>query len=83
MPVAERVCPFCEEFIETEMHVLLQCPLYNQIRDVIYEKAQSVDTSFYDMTDNDKFVFMFSHPDMVRMLAKSCCDILKIRNNTS
>jgi hypothetical protein len=81
MPVAERVCPFCEEFIETEMHVLLQCPLYNQIRDVIYEKAQSVDNSFYDMSDNDKFVFMFSHPDMVRILAKSCCDILKIRNN--
>jgi hypothetical protein len=61
MPVAERVCPFCEEFIETEMHVLLRCPLYNQKHDVIYEKAQSVDNSFYDISDSDKFVSMFSH----------------------
>jgi hypothetical protein len=55
MPVAERGCPFWEEFTETPIQ---QCmfyynAIYNQIRDVIYENAQSVDNSFYDMSDND------------------------------
>ena len=28
----ERVCPFCNSEIENELHVLINCPLYNDIR---------------------------------------------------
>jgi hypothetical protein len=47
----------------------------------VYARAQFVDV-FYDMSENDEFVFMFSHPDIVRILAKFCCDLLKLRNET-
>ena len=45
LPVDERICPFCKNCVETEMHVLLECFLYSQFRNVIYERAQSLDNS--------------------------------------
>ena len=35
LPVSERICPFCNDWVETEMHGLLKCPLYSQIREVL------------------------------------------------
>ena len=56
LPVSERICPFCKNIVETGMHVLLKCPLYSKIRQVLYEKAKSLDDGFHQMCDDVKFV---------------------------
>ncbi len=42
LPVSSRVCPFCTDHVEDEMHVLLSCPLYNDIRAYLFDKANEL-----------------------------------------
>ena len=50
----ERICPVCTHGIEDEMHVLLYCYLYNDVRQKLYEKAVSVCNSFRTYSDIEK-----------------------------
>lgn len=81
LPLFERKCPFCVDKVETEMHVLLECPMYVLDRQLLFEKANSVIASFHTLCDTEKLRFIFTHPDMIRILAKTCFNILRFRNN--
>ena len=35
LDVSERVCLSCESVVEDEKHVLVQCPLYDDLRRVV------------------------------------------------
>ena len=37
LPVNERICFMCENKIETEEHVLIECPLYDDLRNELFE----------------------------------------------
>ena len=46
LPEAESVCPFCNSEIENEIHVMLNCPLYDDIRYNLFEKAKLLNVYF-------------------------------------
>ena len=48
LPVIERTCIHCETEVEDEIHVITRCPLYQNIRSRLYEKATSLSTDFIE-----------------------------------
>ena len=48
----ERVCPFCN-CIEDEIHVLLYCNLYADVRQFLFDKAVSINSTFLTLNDDD------------------------------
>ncbi len=50
----ERVCPFCIHEVEDELHALLKCREYCDIRHVLTEKANTICPEFNDLTDIEK-----------------------------
>ena len=77
----ERRCFHCKDFIEDELHVLTVCPLYQDLRDELYNKASSIKQSFTDLTDTDKMCFILSSSQIVKYTAKTCYNILVRRRN--
>lgn len=76
---AERKCYFCKEHTEDELHVLFDCPLYNDIRSEMFQYARMVNEDFEVLTKSDRFKFLFSSPNMIRSCAKACFLILHRR----
>lgn len=81
LPVDQRLCFQCSECIEDELHVLTECPLYQDLRDTLYIKASDIQESFNTFSNIDKLCFIMSNKDMVKISAKTCNDILSRRRN--
>ena len=82
LPVCDRICPFCDPIlnVEDEKHVLIYCKLYEDLREVLFHRARSILSDFYDLSDDDKLNFILSNHDIVRTSAKTCCLILDRRS---
>lgn len=78
--VNERLCPLCHTSIEDEMHVILYCNIYDDIRITLIERACAISDEFSNFDDISKLCFLFSHPDLIRLCAKTCFKILQRRN---
>ena len=78
MPIVDRKRPFCES-IETEQHVMLECELYNTLRQPLYEKATEIDSVLPGLDEKAKFMFAFSNHFIIRLCAKTCFNILQRR----
>ena len=76
--VSDRKCPFCDN-IEDESHVFLDCFLYDDIRQSLFEKAIAIDNTFLNMSKVDKLIFLFTKIEMTRISAKTCFNILQRR----
>lgn len=84
MAEADRVCPFCAHVVETEVHVIMECPHYEDTREQLIQGARDLNViSDENMSNLDMFVSFFSSSNVyfVRKLAKTCHDILKRRRN--
>ncbi|XP_053380394.1 uncharacterized protein LOC128548887 [Mercenaria mercenaria] len=77
--VIDRKCTFCNA-IEDECHVLFNCHIYGEYRQELYMKAEHVCPAFSNMTDIDKLVYLFSNPQLIRITAKTCFNILRKRS---
>ena len=75
LEVSQRFCPFCN-FVEDEMHVILNCDAYNDLRNTLITMATSLLPTFNNLTGNDKTKISFSHPNMIRLCAQTCFKIL-------
>ena len=79
----ERICPFCSDSVEDEVHVMMVCPMYEDIREECESKSVLLDISPKDasLSDMDRFICWFSssNEQFVRCLAKTCHDILRRR----
>ena len=80
LPENERKCIFCNE-VESEQHVILHCPLYDDIRDILFEKATHVSSDFTSLSDTDKLIFLFTDHSLIRVCAKTCFKILNRRSS--
>ena len=80
LPVHERVCRFCQIDVEDEMHVLLNCDIYDSIRSELLGKAVKVKYNFNLLSDEQKLTFLFSNHEMIRASAKACWLILQRRS---
>ena len=77
----QRICPFCTNEIESEIHVILHCPMYSDLRFMLFEKAESCSNNFANLCDNDKMSFLLSDQNMIRISAKTCFNILNRRSS--
>ena len=77
----ERVCFNCVDKIESEEHVLLDCPLYQQIRESWFVKLRQHIPEFYSKTKQEKLICTFSCDiiPVIKLSAKICSEILKER----
>jgi hypothetical protein len=81
LEVQQRVCNECTNVVGDEAHVLLKCPLYIDFREELFYLAQNVNSDFIFFSDIQKFVFLFSDVNMIRMCAKTFYLILNARRN--
>ena len=79
LDLSQRLCHFCN-VVEDETHVILNCSLYEDLRNVLFSKASLVLPNFNDLNHTEKMSFLFSNTDMIRLCAKTCFKILQKRN---
>ena len=53
--VEQRVCPFCKDVVETEIHFVMVCPVYEQYRTQMLNEL-SFDAVFTHLNTSEKFV---------------------------
>ncbi len=69
----ERICPMCEmDEIEYEIHVMIFCFLYNDIKATLYESTLLIDNDFNTYNNMDKFLFLMDNEGIIRKTAKAC-----------
>lgn len=78
LPELERLCPFCNT-VETEIHVLLKCFMYQDIRVSLLSKALTVNPTFNRLSDEEQMYFLLSNKELSRISAKTCYNILQTR----
>jgi hypothetical protein len=76
LPEEQRVCFICTDKVESESHVILECPLYEDLRVNLFNHAESVCNNFLDKSDNDRLCFLLSDESIVCQSAKTLCQIL-------
>ena len=71
LDVNQRLCPFCSSF-EDEMHVILHCETYRDLRNNLFSNANSLlpNCNFNVLNDIEKMKLLFRHPSLIRLCAK-------------
>ena len=77
IPYGERYCFNCENKIESEEHVLLECPIYNDIRSELFSKIQL--PHFDSLNNHEKVCYLLSDDRIAIYSAKACQSILTER----
>jgi hypothetical protein len=80
LEVNERLCFNCSRLginvVEDEKHVLFQFPSYADIRQGILNNICELNSNFINMSDNEKFLYMFHNENVCYFTAKICHEIL-------
>ena len=58
-----RVCPFCKNQVENEIHFLITCPTYNVLRNPLFLKIQENARYFELLSDREKFIRILAEPN--------------------
>ncbi len=54
----DRLCQLCDQLtVESDMYVILVCPMYNTLHRELFGNATMVETDFYQLNDMDKHFF--------------------------
>ena len=77
----DRLCPFCKNVVEDESHVILDCPLYDDLRVTLVQNARTICDDYLNLSKNGKLTVLFTHPNLIRSCAKTCFNILKRRQH--
>ena len=77
IPYDERNCFNCINVVENEEHVLLECPLYNDIRKELFSRLDI--PWFESLSTSDKVCHLMSNSRINYYSAKACHDILTER----
>ena len=79
LPAEMRLCPICNEGVEDEKHVILECSFYDDLREKLLDVACAMDPFFENLDDNVKFVQLMSDEYIVKYTAKTCRLMLQRR----
>ena len=79
IPEDQRICLLCQTEVESEKHVILSCPVYEDLRRELFIKAFSINSDFYEMSSDAKLCFIMSIKDIVKFTAKTLNSILNLR----
>ena len=75
------LCFNCPDKVEDEMHVLFECSLYDDLRQVLYQKATAFSNTFILLSENEKMYFILLSSAIAKVSAKTCHEILNRRRN--
>ncbi len=78
---ADTVCFQCADMIESEEHVILHCPLYGNLRKVMFDHAENVNPDFINVMSDEKLIFFLSNANITIICAKPLCDMLTRRSS--
>ena len=79
LAVNQRTCFNCSDLVESEKHVLLLCPLYDDLQQEMYYVKSQYNPNFHMLNDDEKIAYMFSSNSVIKAVAKTCKDILDRR----
>ena len=79
IPVDRRFCVRCHNDVEDELHALIRCPLYKDIRKSLFEYILIYVPNFMELDDNDKLVIVLSDGRVARAAARACSQIIEER----
>ena len=78
----ERLCIYCRsQAVEDEQHFLLQCPLYNNERQLLLETVNATIPLFHSLPENERFsvVIQSKTPKLMKALGNYIFTCLKKR----
>ena len=75
----QRVCFLCTDFIEDEAHVILDCPLYEDLRENLIQTATDANPNFKDFSASSKLGFILGDPIIYNVTARILHLILERR----
>ena len=79
-PLDKRTCTLCDTGdVESEMHMLMSCPMYINTRIDLFHEACLVYDQFFGLGDTEKFIFIMSRPELAKVTAKACFSMLECR----
>ena len=81
LTLVQRVCFNCSCKVEDEFHVLTECPLYDDLRQILYQKAAVCLHVFYNPSECDKMCFILSNIAIAKATTKACHEVLNRRRN--
>ena len=59
-------CFHCTQEVEDELHILTRCPLYDDLRDELFEHCNTISNMDFDLVnDCDKLYFILSDMSIV------------------
>ena len=70
IPKENRFCPFCADKVEDEIHFLIICPTYNNLRGDILIDCTRLKPNFPYYSDTEKFMFLMSNEYMLYNVSK-------------
>ena len=70
------VVEYPAKLIEDEKHVLMNCPVYEDLRCYLFYQASLFNVNFMQLSDDDKFIFLFTNENVYFYTAKIFNDIL-------
>ncbi len=74
-----RTCFNCNDEVENEEHVLINCDLYADLRTNLFDNAVNISANFMGLTSTEKLCFPLSDPDICIYTAKTLKTILDRR----
>jgi hypothetical protein len=78
VPVDQRLCPFACAQVESEVHVLIDCHIYEALRSDVWRAARTHEPLFENFNSSQKLCTIMGFPDM-RATGVLCKLILKRR----
>ena len=65
------------------MQFLIKCDFHSDLRCYLFQKARSIDETFMDMHDIEKFIFLMAEDNIQPLLGKTLHDIFYRRKYCS
>ena len=81
LPEGERTCFNCNDVVESESHVLIECSLYDDLRRELLMRARNLVNSFDSLHVIDKLIVILDNNILSKITAKTCSEILKRRRD--
>ena len=76
----ERICKLCNsQSIENEIHFLIECDLYDDLRRELFDNMVLVDNCFMEYNPLVKMCMLMSCNDLQKCLAKTCFMLFRKR----
>ena len=75
----QRICPFCPEHVEDELHFLINCKNFMTQRETLINHAKNVLVGFAHINNEQKMIKLLTDPQIIRTTATYLKKNLELR----